>query len=42
MFSEVQNGLYARLVAENSSEVASGVRTYVSYRDETGVIRLWY
>lgn len=42
MFSEVQNGLYARLVAENSGEVVSGVRTYVSYRDETGVIRLWY
>ena len=42
MFSEIQNGLYARLVVENSGKAVSSVRTYFSYRDETCVIKLWY
>lgn len=42
MFSEIQNGLYSRLVIENSSGAISSIRTYFSYRDETCVIKLWY
>lgn len=42
MFSEIQNGLYSRLVLENSGGAISGIRTYFSYRDETCVIKLWY
>ena len=42
MFAEIQNGLYSRLVMENSSWEVQSVRTYFSYRDETCVIKLWY
>lgn len=42
MFLEIQNGLYSRLVIENSGGAISSIQTYFSYRDETCVIKLWY
>ena len=42
MFAEIQNGLYSKLVLENSGQAVSSIRTYFSYRDETCVIKLWY